>query len=437
MITSNIGRKFLVAYNEKNGTDYDAKTFFTEKFYPLFFGHPKYLMTAGNSPLENPKISWEPMILGKKDFETSEQRRLRYSKLIDKIESGDADASVAIGFQASDKKEFATTSGQVSNVGISVSKDDVYLSWIGAGLGVGVQGGFCILIDNVNILLDISEGWEVYRTAVNQTSNLKGNQINSWNGQWIAHRYSRNFIQDFPLANFSPFSEKDEFLSVDTKSWTKIMIALALKTDISQLIGYVYNIGQTNTTVGFIPFNLEGIRSPVMLYERFFGVSSGKKAEELWGTAIGFRLACRFGSVGIRAMEPKGFKDYITGAKLPKYGKNGQQIINFNVYKIWVMAMLNNEELWNKSEKLAELLSGYASSGERGKTEHINRVKAVLESTNKVKFIKNLTEIVEDSAGMDKIVEVAKIVNSMPADNVSYFLTLVRFNYVANQNKLL
>lgn len=429
MITSNIGRKFLVAYNEKNGTDYDAKTFFTEKFYPLFFGHPKYLMWVQNSPFVQG-------VQNKKNL-TDEERTEMLGKLHKKIDEGHQDASVAIGFQASDKKEFATTSGQVSNVGISVSKDDVYLSWIGAGLGVGVQGGFCILIDNVDILLDISEGWEEYRTAVNQTSNLKGNQINSWNGQWIAHRYSRNFIQGSPWADFSFTSEKGSLLSVDTKSWTKIMIALALKTDISQLIGYVYSIGQTNTTVGFIPFNLEGIRSPVMLYERFFGESSGKKAEELWGTAIGFRLACRFGSVGIRAMEPKGFKDYITGAKLPKYGKNGQQIINFNVYKIWVMAMLNNEELWNKSEKLAELLSGYASSGERGKTEHINRVKAVLESTNKVKFIKNLTEIVEDSAGMDKIVEVAKIVNSMPADNVSYFLTLVRFNYVANQNKLL
>lgn len=36
MITSNIGKIFLNAYNEKYGTSYDARTFFLEQFYPLF-----------------------------------------------------------------------------------------------------------------------------------------------------------------------------------------------------------------------------------------------------------------------------------------------------------------------------------------------------------------------------------------------------------------
>ena len=59
MITSNIGKIFLDAYNEKYGTSYDARTFFLEQFYPLFFDQNKYMMTAGNSPLENPKLSWQ------------------------------------------------------------------------------------------------------------------------------------------------------------------------------------------------------------------------------------------------------------------------------------------------------------------------------------------------------------------------------------------
>lgn len=36
MITSNIGKIFLDAYNEEYGTNYDARTFFLEQFYPLF-----------------------------------------------------------------------------------------------------------------------------------------------------------------------------------------------------------------------------------------------------------------------------------------------------------------------------------------------------------------------------------------------------------------
>lgn len=37
MITSAIGKMFLEAYNEEYGTHYDARTFFIEQFYPLFF----------------------------------------------------------------------------------------------------------------------------------------------------------------------------------------------------------------------------------------------------------------------------------------------------------------------------------------------------------------------------------------------------------------
>ena len=86
MITSNIGKIFLDAYNEEYGTSYDARTFFLEQFYPLFFDQNKYMMTAGNSPLENPKLSWDDMIKGKKPFETPEQRKIRFEKLIKKIE---------------------------------------------------------------------------------------------------------------------------------------------------------------------------------------------------------------------------------------------------------------------------------------------------------------------------------------------------------------
>mgnify|MGYP000157187141 CR=1 FL=1 len=79
MITSNIGKIFLDAYNEEYGTSYDARTFFLEQFYPLFFDQNKYMMTAGNSPLENPKLSWDDMIKGKKPFETPEQSCLLYT----------------------------------------------------------------------------------------------------------------------------------------------------------------------------------------------------------------------------------------------------------------------------------------------------------------------------------------------------------------------
>lgn len=42
-------------------------------------------MTAGNSPLENPKLSWDDMIKGKKPYETPEQRKSRFEKMIKKL----------------------------------------------------------------------------------------------------------------------------------------------------------------------------------------------------------------------------------------------------------------------------------------------------------------------------------------------------------------
>lgn len=330
MIASQIGKIFLEAYNEKYGTDYDARRFFIEVFYPLFFNQRKYMMTAGNSPLENPKLSWEDMILGKKPFETTEQRRDRYDKLISKIDETEADASIARGYYSLNVN--ATTSGQVTDLQLPISKDDVFASWIGDALGVGVQGGLSIMFNDKRILLDIYDGWKLYRDVLNNTSMLKGNQINTWNGQWLSHYYDdRDYTPESPTAGFDPFTHgTSELMSIDTTPWTKILIGMARKYASMQILGYVYSIGQTNTTIGFIPFNLDRIRKPSMLYKKYFGMENGRNAEKLWGTEYGFRTACCNGVIGLRAMEPKGLKPYFEKGNVPKKPKE-EQTINYNV----------------------------------------------------------------------------------------------------------
>jgi len=431
MITSVIGKMFLEAYNKKFNTQYDAKTFFVEEYYPLFFDHNKYMMTAGNSPLENPKLSWEKMIRGQIPFESSEKRKDRFDKLINKIEVTEPDASIAIGYPSLDV--LATTSSQVSNINFNTPKEDIYFSWIGSGLGVGVQGGMSILFNNTQVLLDIFEGWKLYRELLNKTPNLRGNQINTWNGQWIAHRYGRNFISQTPMVGFNPFSTKDGLISVDTQSWTKILIGISRKFQYPQMMGYVYNYGQTNTTVGFIPFVLTQIRKAIELYEKFFGMNDGERAEALYGTAFGFIKACQSGVIGIKAMEPKGIKDYIDKAKMPKYKEkeNEDQVINFNIYIIWILAMLNNEDLWEKAQEFAQELYTYTQGAQQAKKDRTNQINSVLASTKKQVFIENLVEIISKVENGNKITEIASIVNTMPSDNVPYFLTLIRFHYAA------
>jgi len=435
MITANIGKIFLDAYNDKYKKKYTAKAFFVEKYYEVFYNHNKYLMSAGNSPLENPKISWDKMRSGQISYETIEKRKDRFTKTIQKIEKEPADASIAIGFPSLDLT--ATTSGQITNMSLPLNEDDVYLSWIGSGLGIGVQSGLSILFDNPKILLDLYDGWQLYRDFLNTTPGLRGNQINTWNGQWISHRYNKNtFDVSNPTSSFVPFGAmKDGGMEVVSQSWTKVLIGIARNYPDSLITSYVYSLGQTNITVGFIPFELPRIRQPYELYEKYFGTHKIEQVEQLFGTALGFTRACQMGAIGVNALEPKGLREFMEKAAIPKYNENDEdKKINYNTYQIWLLAMLNNEQLWEKSQQIAKILNSYSLSDTNAKKVRSQEVTNLLVSVNKKQFIEGLTNIAKGSQDIKQLVEIAELFNIMPVDNVPYFLTLVRFQYaVVNQ----
>lgn len=434
MITIAIGRMFLEIYNETYGTNYDARTFFVEKFYPLFFDHNKYMMTGGNSPLENPKLSWEKMIRGSVTYETAEQRKQRFVKLMTKIDECEPDMSIARGFSSADV--LAPTSGQVTDMDLSLREDDVFLSWLGDGLGVGVQGGFSILFCDKSILMDVFKGWKYYRLMLDNTQNAKGNQINTWNGKWLSHYYNDDMYDESnPIQGLDVFTQnKDGILSIETLNWTDVLVKLARKDKAKQLMGAIYSIGRTNTTIGFIPFELDKIRKPRQLYKQLFANIKGKQnVDGLWGTAFGFHTACTKGVIGVEAMEPKGLRPYITRGTMPKTAKNEEQTINYNVYKTWLLAMLNNDALWDKSQQLAHLL--LEASTDKSKeisTKSKNLVNNVLGSTNKKQFINCITEIVPLVSDKKTLTDIVRDIHNMPNDNVPYFLTLLRFQYATN-----
>lgn len=435
MITSNIGKIFLEAYNEENGTSYDARTFFLEQFYPLFFDQNKQMMYVINSPFVQQLPSCRDCIKGIKSFEDIEQRAKRLNAFIEKVENNDADMSIAIGYPSIEVN--AKTSGQVTDLKMNTSKEDIFLSWIGGALGITVSGGVSILFSHKNILLDIFKGWKFYRKALNETLMLDGNKINSWNGQWLFHYYDqREYEEENPLANFAPYKvDKDGIIGIETQTWTKILIGISRKYDNSQLLGYIYSFGQTNTTIGFVPFDLSQIRRPIHLYKKMFGMYNSRNAEDLWGTAIGFKTACTYGVIGIKAMEPKGLRDYVypkgnKAPKQPKAPKNENERTNFNVYKIWILAMLNNDDLWEKSQELAELLNDASCNKNKSiSTKPKNLVEAMLAATNKKLFVEAATEVIPFIDKIDEFKGLVKEIHGMPTDNVPYFLTLLRFQY--------
>lgn len=458
MIASAIGLSFLRAYNDKHNSSFSAKEFFEGIFVPLFFDYPKYMRTGGNSPLENPKFR-----KGKRP--TKEERALRIKETIGKIENDPA-ASSAIGYPSNDI--FATTSGQITNTNLSITTENVYLSWIGSGLGIGVQGGLAIYFDIPEILLTLYQGWQLYRNYLEEIPKLRPNQIDTWNGQWLSHAYGRDYTGISPTANFEePFATtKDGKTEVTTQRWVKILHGIARKFPEENMTGYVYNLGQTNTTIGFIQFNLSNLRKPIHFYRTLFGendfLDNARIIEELLGSEFGFKASCTQGQIGVRALQPKGLMPFIRirngDAKLPKLKNTNVQMkkdedeesfekrrnqaqesfnyqyVTYKTYESWIMATLNNESLYDKATKYAQCFIEYEKGAGQARRNRITHVKNALSATNKRKFVDALTRMVENqkiSLLDDMVQEVIK----MPTDNFPYFLTLIRFRYAyLNEN---
>ena len=264
MIASQIGLNFLIEYNKIHGTEYTAQSFFKEIFAPLFFDHEKYMRTGGNAPLDNPKIK-------KGTYPNTQERAERISKTIDLIEA-DPLGSSGIGYPSKDI--LATTSGMVTNLNLQVTSERIYAAWIGSGLSIGVDSSYSIFIDNPKIFMILYEGWTYYRhNYLNNKAykNLKGNQIDKWNAQWLTHRLNPDFIKEHPFLDFDPFpKEKGNVLMLDEVRWLKVFFSLSQLFPNSTITGYVYKLDKSNKTVGFIPFILPQINKPIHLYKKLF-----------------------------------------------------------------------------------------------------------------------------------------------------------------------
>src|SRR5690606_31802107 len=136
---------------------------------------------------------------------------------------------------------------------------------------------------------------------------------------------------------------------------------------------------------------------PFELYEKYFGTKRLERVEQLFGTAVGFTKACQMGAIGVNALEPKGFRECFDKGIMPKFNPNDEEkTISFNTYLIWLLSMLNNEQLWEKSQQIAITLSDYSKSDKSTKTVKSQEVATLLTSINKKQFIESLTAIVKN-----------------------------------------
>ncbi|MDP2208211.1 MAG: hypothetical protein Q8K98_05470 [Bacteroidota bacterium] len=428
MYASVIGKKLVELINKEEKKERTPKEFFNEVYFPLFYDHPKYFHWTINSPFVQGYKSSRPP--------SKEQRAQKLEELHNKVRTLKPDASFSIGFGAAD--DTATTSGQITSLTLPIESHDIYYSWIGAGFGIGMAGGLVMLIDNPEILKIIYEGWCKYRQLLNETGILKGNQIETWNGQWLSYALNNN---DYLTKLFNPVEVKKEGAAIPTQSWIKVLFAIAKKFPNGKLMAYVYNLGQTNTTIGFIQINLPEIKREIEMYNLLFGdfdVNLKKAIEDVYTTQYSFKYVCQNGAIGLKEIEPKGLKEYLPSknkeAKEIKFKRDEKNLINYNIYLSWVIAMLNNKTIIQKAEEAANMLLSYASKSSRGKTTESNKVKILLDSVSRRAFIENLVPLIEGSKN-DFFNALVEEIDKMQADKFPYFLTLLKFKYVYLTNK--
>lgn len=454
MIAATIGRTFLKVFNEKTGQNMSAKEFFEKEFFEIFYNHSKYLQWINNSSFDQ---------ISKRKLSHLPQERLKALKdFYLKVEEKKIfDMSTVIGFPASDSNGYAVTSGQVTDIQLNIDDTESFLSWIGSGLSIGT-GKYSILFDNEQILYDTYKGWKIYRNLLNDPSlgNLKGNQINSWNGMWLSFLYSKDYRDDFDyprLSNLDFFSETKEGLELNKIQWSKLMFNLSNTSIAKMLVGYVHSIGDTNQTIGFIPFHFEQANKIIIYYKRLFGennsIKDAKKYESLFGKDS-LAKACELGSIGLQALEPKDLRKYFgneSNLKLTKpkedkdeeKNKKNQQkdyenIITYRTYKTWLTAMItkNKEESLEYTAEVAKVLHEYRDKASKNDRKNLID-KELLSAKTKKTFLEALTTIVKDidDSAIETIKTLRDRVHLMSAEDFGYFVVLLKFDYAYEERE--
>lgn len=431
MYTSHIGLKFLEVYNRRNGSALSAAEFFDKEMFPLFFNDARHLMHVSNSPFFQTPPEKDLKQSGLSKAEYQYQNLKRKVGQVAETATENPDASIYVGFAANGPDQ--TTAGQVSDISWDVTSDEMYASWIGNALAIRVEGSQCLLIESEPVLWHLYEGWNVYRRYMEPVKSMEGRQIESWNGYWLAKG-----------ALNKPVTPPQKSTRLETYPWVEV-VARLLEWHAGEILPvYVFSLGQTNTTYGFINIHLPQIKR---LYEAQFEIKktflSMKDHDErsFWERYLpefSLREVCLLGEIGLRGLRPKDYgkmmDEKFKAIKLDD--KNHQTFFNI---QIWILAMLNNKsDLQKLAATLASELVVAESSGtgkDRGKTSDLAESKALFEAKGLTNFIHALTDFLEKKNASPEVCR--SVVNEsirIPSEQFPLFKALLRFEYVFLKN---
>jgi hypothetical protein len=468
MYATEAGKLYLKLYNQNQpeNEQLSAKAFFDEVVFPLFFNAEKHLVNVHNSSFSNQiKVKAEDLkreiALGGTEA-TFRLKRL-HNSLKEAVTAPEEKlaASNFVGFAAAGQD--GTTAGQTSNMAYPFLKDnafeeEVYASWIGVGLGIGVKGGNSLIFLNEVLLRALAAGWKHYRQILNESPALKGNQIDAWNGIWLNFLLDNNLLyatlQELP-PNFNVYLEN--YISKDgdkleTVKWTDFILGLAQNFPAQTFLSYVFQYGQTNVTVGFIPIYLQEINDLVELFNVLYGPAPRLKHPNFnynlknfihqYESRFGLQNVCKRGCIGLYAFEPRhcDIRPNEKGdikLKEKDFFLLQQQILWLAAIIIQTQDKDKKMNLFDLADKLAEQLCEY-QSGTRT-TAKENEVMNLFDKKSRQKFIEGLGDILRQlksdgdeqlQAKAQNFYDVVKEVTGMAPDRFPLFLSLVYFLFV-------
>ena len=445
MYTEYVGQQLLRVWLGQTGEELTAREFFDTQLFPLFFASDKMLQWVVNSPFTQ-RFPDAQRLAGREEraYQLEQLHRLAEQT------TGPPDASFAVGFPAAGTT--ATTSGQVWDRAPRADAEAIYRSWLGAALGIGVAGGLCLLLTDADVLWALCEGWAHYRRLLDQHPQVKGNQVESWNGQWLAHVLSDRYDPNQPLAGFdfaALLDEKGGVMAIRPHPWVALLFALAQHLPGPQATAYVYALGKTNRTVGFIPLRLAEIRTLPQLYHRLFNLSgTGEQwaaLSEAYETRLGLAAACEAGSLGLVALEPARLRDAVAAAPGPANSPAAAR--RQETYQLWLAAMLHQDSpdatpsvtLPEAADRLALALLRYAAhepgTQKRGITKYERLVEQVFDNSLPG-FIRQLTDLLKATPAAaefrEEFMEAVHLVGELAPARFAVFMSLLRFRYVAH-----
>jgi hypothetical protein len=470
MYTPLIGRRLLDRANVRDGRDRSPAEFFDEEFFPLVFGHDQYLMPAGNSKfgqlVNNRKKHRASAEKEGRTWNESEKERLRLGALAEfheaAVEATEPQSHLVLGGYA--RGSDGTTSGQVTSLDHQATADEVYLSWIGAATGAGVAGGLVLLIDHDDVLDAVLEGWTLYREVLETTPNLKANQLETWNGQWLRHRFSAKYDPGDPTEFIGTvINTKKPPYNIETVSWARLLFSLGRTVGDESVSAYVYSLGQMNATLGFIPLHLgstgilrESYATLLDFYRGLFGDAVEAvlpdEMDRVYDAGLGFARACERGAIGLQTFQPAKLYDFLLDGKnkqpRPVSPADAQTPL---LYQTWIHAMLGDQRnaLYDRATETAQMLLDFETGALGGKMNLKKAVKEALGADTLPALIAGLTDIAESVQDASKTnlseEEIAETLDALDAlvraaldltpERFRLFLALLRFQVALLRGK--